>query len=221
MNGPPSTLRLILWPSLITLVISVARFVAEVNGSVTTQSGGAGALLGITWCVFVFGAWFGWRLAKGGDGPRVRLAFVWALLALAAIAATIAYGFRPLLQADRSDATFAALRQAVLTIVAVAIVCAAATSLVWPRLAWTMLLYAIPARLTVVALTWLAKNQGWDTHYQKFGPPGIERDMADTLISASVAQLGGWVPFTIVGGVLAGSLFGRARRAPMQQTIPV
>jgi hypothetical protein len=219
MDGAPSTLRLILWPSLITLVISVARFVAEVNGTVNAVSGGAGTLLGITWCIFAFGAWFGWRLAKAGHGPRVRFAFVWALLAFAAIVAAVAHGFRPLVGADRSEQTYAALRQAVLIADAVAIAAAVAMAFVWRRLAWTMLAYAIPARLTVVALTWLAKSRGWDTHYQKFGPSGIESDMTDTMISASVAQLGGWVPLTVVGGVLAGSLFGRARRGQEQQTI--
>ena len=211
MDGAPSTFRLLLWPSLITLAISVARFVGEVNGLVVTTSGGAGALLGIVWLVFVFGAWFGYRLSRAGAGPRVRWAFVWALLALLAFAGTVAYGFRPLVGAERTDETFAALRQAVLIAVAVAIAGAAAMFVVWPRLAWTMLLYAIPARLTVLVLTVVAKSGGFDTHYQKMGPMGIERDLPSTLLSVCVAQLGGWVPFTIIGGVLAGALFGRAR----------
>ena len=41
----------------------------------------------------------------------------------------------------------------------------------------------------------------------KFGPMGIEREgMGETLFSAAIAQIGFWVPFTIVGGVLAGCL---------------
>ena len=65
---------------------------------------------------------------------------------------------------------------------------------VWHRLAWTLLLYAIPARVTVVAFTWLAKQNGWDTHYTKFGPAGIERPMGETIAAASLAQLGFWIP---------------------------
>ncbi len=41
----------------------------------------------------------------------------------------------------------------------------------WPRLA-LLLLYAIPARATVVGIALLAKDRGWDTHYTKFGPMG-------------------------------------------------
>ena len=55
-------------------------------------------------------------------------------------------------------------------------------------------------------LTWLAKHEGWDTHYTKFGPAGIERDLPGTLVSASIAQFGFWIPLTILGGTLAGTL---------------
>jgi hypothetical protein len=209
-----STARLILWPSVLTLLISVARLVAEQQGHVTTASGGRGLLLGITWCIFVFGAWLGWRLARSGQRPRVARPWLWALLALLAVAGTIVWQFRPFLAAERTEAVYQHLRNAVLVIVAVTAVAAAAMFAVWPRLAWTMLLYALPTRATVVALTWLAKQQGWDTHYTKFGPSGFEREMGDTMLSASVAQFGGWVPFTVVGGVFAGSVLASfVRRA--------
>ena len=65
----------------------------------------------------------------------------------------------------------------------------------------------------MLAFTWLAKLQGWDTHYTKFGPPGIERDsMAETMTSAAIAQLGFWVPFTMIGGMVAGGLVARRRQ---------
>lgn len=204
-------LRLLLWPSLITAAISVFRLVAEVNGWLSNSSGGRLVPLGITWCIFVFGSWFGWKLAAVDAGPRVRPAWPWALLAFVATAATVAIGFRPLLGGDQSDATFAAVRVVVLTGAGVATLAALAMFAVWPRLAWVLLLYALPARALVVALTWLAKTQGWNTHYAKFGPTGIERDLPTTMVSASIAQFGFWVPFTIVGGTLAGTLFGRRR----------
>lgn len=212
MNPNPSPLRLILWPSLLTLGISVARLVAEVQGWLTSASGGRLLPLGITWCVFVFGAWFGWRLSRAGAGPRLRKPWAFALVALLAAIGTAAFLFRPLVAADQSEATFERVRHAVLVIAAVAASGALLMFVVWPRLAWTLLLYALPARGTVVALTWLAKHQGWDTHYTKFGPPGIERDMAGTIESACFAQFGFWVPFTILGGVFAGCLF--AKRSP-------
>ena len=63
------------------------------------------------------------------------------------------------------------------------------------------------------ALTWLAKSEGWNTHYTKFGPQGFERDLPSTLASASLAQLGMWVPLTVVFGCVVGTLFARRRAA--------
>ena len=37
------------------------------------------------------------------------------------------------------------------------------------------------ARIGVVAQAWFAKTNGWNTHYTKFGPAGIERPMDDTM----------------------------------------
>lgn len=210
MTNALSTFRLLLWPSLLTLAISIARLTSEVQGWLTTASGGRGLPLGITWCVFVFGAWFGRRTSVAGAAPRVAKPWSWALLALLATAGTVAYGFRPLVGADRSEATFALVRQAVLAAVLVAVVGGLTMFVVWPRLAGAMLLYGLGARGTVLAITWLSKHQGWDTHYTKFGPPGIEREtMAETMLSAGLAQIGFWVPFTVIGGVLAGSLVAK------------
>jgi hypothetical protein len=43
---------------------------------------------------------------------------------------------------------------------------------------------------------------------------GLEREgMGETLFGAGLAQIGFWVPFTIVGGVLAGCIATRNRAA--------
>jgi hypothetical protein len=201
--------RLWLWPSLFTLALSLVRLTSEVQGWVTTASGGRGLPLGISWCMFVFGGWWGFCLSRAGAMPRVRRAWAWALVALLAIAGTVAALVPKLLGAPHSEETFALLRTTVMTIAAVTTVAAIVMFVVWPRLAFLLLLYAVPARATVVAITWLAKDRGWDTHYTKFGPMGMERDAEQTLLSAAIAQGGLWVPLTIVGGVLAGSLFVR------------
>ena len=64
---------------------------------------------------------------------------------------------------------------------------------------------------TVVVITYSAKVQDWDTHYTKFGPAGIERDLGETMFAASVAQMGFWVAFSVIGGVLAGAITSRFR----------
>lgn len=202
-------LRLILWPTILTALVSTARLVAEVNEWVSPRSGGALNPLGISWLAFVFGAYFAVRLSRECASPRVGRAWPWSIAAFVAVTASIAWQFGPFLEADQSDETFEKLRVAVLTLCAITTTAAAALLLVWPRLVWTLLCYAIPARLLVVAFTWLAKHFEWNTHYTKFGPPGIERDMTGTMVSAAIAQGLFWVPWTIVAGCLAGSFFGR------------
>jgi hypothetical protein len=208
----PSLLRLLLWPSIATLLLNVGRLVGQLQGWVPPQSGGALSPFGITWLVPLFGGWFGWRLRRTGSTPRVRRAWSWALLALLVLLGAVVWRFAQVDRGDTSEAAFAALRGHVLIIVGVAVVLALLQFAIWPRLAATLLLYGLGARGTVVAITWLCKLEGWDTHYTKFGPAGIERGLTETLVSAAIAQLGCWVPFTIVGGMVVGCLVAGRRR---------
>ncbi len=84
-DQPRRLLATLFWPSLLTLAVSVARLTGEVQGYITAQSGGAFAMLGTTWLVFVFGAWFGIRLARDGSAPLRRPAWLWSLIPLLAI----------------------------------------------------------------------------------------------------------------------------------------
>lgn len=213
MNENPATLRLVLGPLLLTTVVSVTRLVGEVQGWISPRSGGALHPLGISWLAFVFGAWFAIRLRRSGSAPRLVWSRTVATLTLLGLAAAVAWQFRPFAGQPADDATFGRLRIAVLILVTLASAAATVAFLVWPRLAWTVLCYALPTRLVVFLLTWLAKARGWDTHYVKFGPPGIERDLPDTLLATALAQGGFWVPFTVVGGVAIGVWFARGRTA--------
>lgn len=213
MNEPLAIRRLVLWPLVLTTVISVARLVGEVQGWISPRSGGALHPLGITWLAFVFGAWFAIRLQRAGSSPRLARARLVATLGMLGLAAAVAWQFRPFVGQAADDATFGRLRTAVLVLVAIASAAATLAFAVWPRLAWTMLCYALPARLVVFLITWFAKVQGYDTHHVKFGPPGIERALPDTLLATALAQGGFWVPFTVVGGVAIGVWFARGRTA--------
>jgi len=204
--------RLILWPSIVTALVSLARLIGEQTGWATTASGGQGFWLGITWLPFLFGPLFAIVVARSGSRPRFTPLWPIALLAVLAMAATIMWQFGPLIDAPQDDATFERVRGGVIVIISVTAPLALLLAWLWPRLAFVLLCYALPARLFVLALTWFAKCMEYDSHYTKFGPPGIERDMPSTMLSATVAQLGFWVPFTIVAGFVSGSLF--ARRAP-------
>ncbi len=201
-----SLLRLILWPTILTLVINVLRLVLQVQGAMATRTGGSASPLGVTWLGFVFGGWFGWRLQKTGHRPMLPWSVLWAVVLLGAMVFAVVNGFGGIDRTDQSAAGYAALREVIAGIVLVSLAAAALSFVVWPRLALALLLYAIPVRLTVLAFTYLAKVQDWDTHYTKFGPAGIELDLGETMYAASVAQLGFWVPFTVVTGMVTGTI---------------
>lgn len=202
----PFPLRLVLVPSLITLVVSVARISCELGGIVNATSGGGASPLGITWLVVVFGAWFGWRLAREGEAPSRRFAWAWSLVAVFLLVAMVAVRMGGLDPEDRSEAAYVVLRQQVLVVTGVALVLAFLQVRVWSRLALALFVYGLGARLTVVAIAIAAKLSGKDTHYTKFGPAGIERDLGDTIASVALSQLGFWVGFTVVVGSLAGNV---------------
>src|SRR5262245_65052492 len=65
--------QLILVPSVITLAVTLLRLVGELQNwsprLFNKEPGGGGALVGIAWLVFVFGAWFAWKLIDMGHAP--------------------------------------------------------------------------------------------------------------------------------------------------------
>ena len=65
--------QLILVPAVITFAVTLLRLVGELQGwsprLFSKAAGGGGAIVGISWLVVIFGAWFGWKLAKAGQRP--------------------------------------------------------------------------------------------------------------------------------------------------------
>lgn len=213
-DSSTSTFRLILWPSIVTLAVSAVRLIGEQQGWFSTNSGGSGTWLGAFWFGLVFAVWFAFRLRRAGSAPRGARPWAWSMLSLLAIVAAFAFTLPAVIAANADEAGYAALRTSALAGIAGASIAAAVQFVVWPRLAWTLLVYAIPARLTVVALTWFAKHNEWDSHYTKFGPKGWEFDMEGTMSRAALMQMGFWVPITVVFGALLGVLLcGRKKKA--------
>lgn len=211
-DSRPSTLRLILVPSLIALAINIVRLIGQREGWFSTESGGGAELVGISWLSLVFGPWFAWRLRRAGGGPRVERAWLWSLLSLLVLVGVVAWRISGIDRTATGDAGFAALRSNILVIVAAGVPLALLQLVVWPRLALALFAWAALARATVVVITWIAKTEGWQTHYTKFGQIGIERNLQETIEAAATAQLGFWVPVAVLSGTFLGSLlFGRKK----------
>lgn len=202
-----------LWVSvLISVAVALARFIGQVQGWVDTSSGGGLHPLGVSWLPFVFGPVFARRLAKNGSTPRSHKTATLGVVGLAVIVATVIWQFAPLADAEADtgavrEATNTALRVAF----AVTLAVAAIHTAVWSRLALTLICYAVPVRLAVLAMTAIAKQQDFDTHYTKFGPAGEQFDIVTTLQTAAIAQLGFWVPFAVICGFATGGFVRRRR----------
>jgi hypothetical protein len=198
----PSVLRLILVPALITLAVTALRLTGELMGwsalLANRGAGGAGAIIGIVWLVFVFGAWFGWRLVRYGEQPAsVGRVAGYALLAVLVGAGVSTLG---------SFAGGPAVQLASFVLGAVASVLIAYRG--WPALGRVLLAYAFAARIPVALVMLAAIFGNWGTHYD-VSPPGFDDTMAPLakwFFIGLVPQLTVWIGFTVAVGSLFGAL---------------
>ncbi len=83
------------------------------------------------------------------------------------------------------------------------------------RLVTTLAVYGWLARIPVVAVTFVNLATGWDTHYVKFGPPGTTPPSLQNRILLTLGfQLGVWVVWTILAGLIAGLVALAVARRP-------
>ena len=194
--------RLVLWPALITLAVTLLRLAGELLGwsprLFNREAGGGAAPVGIVWLIFAFGIYFALRLARLGEPPpRTASAAGWPALGLALntavfVGAIALVPTRPVLQL----ALFAAGSW-------VAILVARRG---WPELWRVLLVYGLFARLPVLVIMFLSIFGGWDTHYAKprpdfppMGPWGL------FFWTALLPQLSVWIYLTVVLGMLMGA----------------
>jgi hypothetical protein len=199
----PSPSRLILVPALITLGVTLLRLVGELSGwsaaLFSREAGGGGALVGISWLVPVFGAWFGWRLARSGAGPgRVGRALGTAVLAFALMPVI---GFLAVKGIGLSTQSFTAFG----LFVAVSIVGLVIGLRAWPALGRVLLQYALAARVPVILVMLVAMLAHWGTHYD-VAPPGFPEmsPLAKWLTIGVLPQLSIWIWYTVVVGMIFG-----------------
>ncbi|HEU0007724.1 MAG TPA: hypothetical protein VFS12_17185 [Terriglobia bacterium] len=201
-NNSRPIARLILVPSIITLVITLLRVTGELRHWSPTlfnpSAGGGGALVGITWLVLIFGVYFALKLASEGKGPAsVGRSIGMAVFGLVIMAGGGFVAAAP--QVNIPGKLFIGL-----------LLFAAATALqfkTWPALSKALLAYGYAARIPVAIVTFFAIRGNWGTHYDAL-PPGFPETSFWTryVQTALVPQLIFWVAFTVVVGALFGSI---------------
>jgi hypothetical protein len=194
---------LILVPAVITLAVTLLRLVGELQGwsprLFSRAAGGGGALVGISWLVVVFGAWFGWMLARAGGRPAsVGRALGLALLALVILPAL---GFAASAMGLNQESLSTLFVYVVGSILALFVGLRA-----WPALGRTLLAYAFAARVPVALVMLAAILGNWGTHYD--AAPSASFPAMSPLLKwfyiGFLPQFTIWIWFTVV----VGSIFG-------------
>jgi len=200
-NRVPSA-RLILIPSIITLVVTLIRVVGELRhwspALFNPSAGGGGALVGITWLVPIFGIYFALKLSGAGEGPvGIGKAIGLAVLGLALLVGGSILTIAPQIHLPGKQPIGLLL-----------IVAAAALQFrTWPALSKALLAYGYAARIPVAIVMFFAIRGNWGTHYDAL-PPGFS-DMSfwpKYVQIGLIPQLVFWVAFTMIVGTLFGSI---------------
>lgn len=216
MKPKSATTRLILVPALITLGITILRLTGELEHWSKTffnpEAGGPWSVVGITWLASLFGIYFALKLIRGEQGPRSA----WLALGFAVLGVGLIYGLGHLGSLLHVRQGF---KERLIFFWVTFVLAALATRPGWPALFKTMLSYGFAARIPVAVVMFFAFRGNWGTHYD-----ALPSDMpagwglwAKYLWLGFVPQLTFWVGFTIVAGMLFGSvaavLVHHARRA--------
>jgi hypothetical protein len=210
--------RLVLAPAAITLCVTLLRLAGELNHwseTFFTRSMGA-SLVGIAWLAPIAGIYFAHKLAKSGAGPRSFMSSVgYSLLgviillvcAFAPSLLKIQHGFYDRLLYGWSFFVVSAL----------------VARRGWPQLFNALLIYGYAARIPVAIIMFFAFRGNWGTHYDAVPPdmPAMGL-MAKYLWLGIFPQLTLWVAFTVLSGMLFGTIVsGIARLVRIERGLPV
>lgn len=206
--------RLILWPAVATLAVTLVRLTGELlhgpSWLFNPNAGGGFALVGIVWLAPVVGIYFARKLAAEGHGPKSKTLVVQSAALGVVFVIVVALG------AARIPIANPYLQVALLLWGPVALA-AACQFLAWPALAKTLFAYALAARVPVAILMFCAMLGNWGTHYDV-----VPQDFPEASFGLKYLWLGMlpqmvfWVGFT----VLIGALFGSAALALQKSKTP-
>ena len=219
-DTPAGNLKWILIPGILTLAVTVVRLVGELQGmdpalfgvepggtatpAIPGEAAPMPSLVGIFWLMPIVGAYFALRLRRSGDSPAHRgKALLFALLGAALFGGSAAAG----LYALGPEVNNAAFPWFLVVLALVGILAMLVCRAGWPSLFRLTFTYGLLARVPIVILTYILCFEAAGTHYEKVAPMA-PTDLT-TLARAtwlSVAQIGVWVPLTVLFGGLAGAL---------------
>jgi len=194
--------KLVLVPSLITLGITLLRLAGELQRWPETffNRTMGGSLVAIIWLAPVFGIYFALRLCKVGRPPKSYLrAIGYAVLGAVILVASLYAGDA----LNVRQSFFGRLIYAWGFFAAAALL----TWRGWAELFKTLLAYGYAARIPVAIIMFFAMRGNWGTHYDAV-PPDVPTlgFIAKYLWLGFVPQLVLWVAFTILAGMLFGTI---------------
>jgi len=196
-------------PALITLAITVIRLAGELQhwskALFDPQAGGGNAIIGITWLAPVFGIYFAVKLVRAGHAPSSTV----RSLGFAAMGALVAVAGMSLV----SRFPAADFHQFLYRVWGISALAALVTLPAWGDLFKVQLAYAYAARVPVAIIMFLAIRASWGTHYD-VAPPnvGFLNWFTKYLWIGFFAQLVFWVGFTMVSGMLFGTVTAAVMR---------
>ena len=188
-------------------IMTAVRFTGEYQGWLSNEAGGGSVLLGVGWMVPAFGLVAGLRAGPAPTGTT------WRSLALLAVGLTAMIGNIALYENFKYPFTYVVGLNSVIWTT----LCVFAFRS-WPRVGAMTLAFAIGSRLSVLAATVVCLVAGLeDMHYVKVGASDAHHEhtrlTGPTLwFFLALAQVGLWIPFTVlVGGSFAtlGARLGR------------
>jgi len=195
--------RLIMYPALITLGITLLRLVGELlhwSGVLFNRTAGGGAaIIGISWLPIIFGPYFAVKLFDRNLKPASLTKTI--LFALAGFVVLLCGGivaFAPVIHFSGH----------ILVGLLIMVAAAALQYLPWRELAQTMISYAYLARVPVVIVMFFAMLGHWGTHYDAVPPPFDQLPFGTKFLYLAVApQLIMWVVYTMTLGAFVGGIY--------------
>jgi hypothetical protein len=208
-SGQLAIWPLIRVPAIITLAVTILRLVGELEHwskpFFDPQAGGGNAIVGITWLAPLFGIYFAVRLVRDGHRPAsTGRALAFAVLGSVLLVGSTFFG----------SSLFQRNFHLFLLYIWGAFALAAIVTLpAWRELFRVQLAYAYAARIPVAIIMFFAIRGNWGTHYD-IAPPnvGFLNYFTKYLWIGFFAQLVFWVGYTIVSGMLFGTITAAVMR---------